>query len=406
MALQPNNTFKLNGVTVNEKIIPDGTKWTKTSKAGKLYKKQQKLNNNTGKPAKVTIHNTDDLKGVNDDAEQYTRATYNQNMSGVLIHFYVDDLGAWQNLKAGTGLSSNDPLNSAEVSYHSGDGSVSTGGNMTSLSIEVIMNDTADHDAKAYDNSARLAAWLLNHHKLSINDLVTHTYWVNKSAGKSFSDVDEQCCNPIKNEKWCPTYIFKSSAKATAMKNWKAYKALVKKYMDAMSGGSTTTKPAESTGSSSSSAAKTLHRVQTGAFSSEDNATSLLNNVKAAGFSDAYMVKANNLYKVQVGAFSDKANATNMVNSLKSKGFDAFITTESGTAVSTQPTSTSTTLKVGDKVKMNSAAPIYGTSSKFQSWVYSSTLYVREINGSRVVISTAKTGAVTGAVDKKYLTKV
>ena len=69
-------------------------------------------------------------------------------------------------------------------------------------------------------------------------------------------------------------------------------------------------------------------------------------------------------------------------------------------------TTTSSTLKVGDKVKMKSNAPLYGTTTKFSSWVYSSTLYVREINGARVVVSTQKTGAVTGAVDKKYLTKV
>lgn len=63
-------------------------------------------------------------------------------------------------------------------------------------------------------------------------------------------------------------------------------------------------------------------------------------------------------------------------------------------------------LAVGDKVKLASGAPTYGTSKQFQSWVYSSTLYVREISGNRIVISTFKSGAVTGAVDKKYLTKI
>lgn len=399
MALTPNYTFKMNGVTVNEKIIPDGTRWTKTSKKGSLYKSERKLNN-TGKPSKVTIHNTDDLKNVHDDAEQYTRATYNENMGSVRIHYYTDDVGGWQNLKAGTGLTPNDPIGSAEVSYHSGDGVVAGSGNMSSLSIEVIMNDNGEHDAKAYDNSARMAAWLLHHHKLSIDDLVTHTYWVNKSAGKTFKDVDEQCCNPISGQKWCPTYIFKSSNKATAMKNWKAYKALVKKYMDAMSGTTTTAKPTEPTNTN------TVYRVQTGAFSIEKNADKLVSEVKAAGFKDAYKVKVGNLYKVQVGAFSIEKNADNMMNQLKSKGFDAFVTTESGTAVSTQSSAASSSLDEGDKVKMSKSATIYGTSRKFQSWVYNSTLYVREIDGNRVVISTVKTGDITGAVDKKYLTKI
>ena len=68
-------------------------------------------------------------------------------------------------------------------------------------------------------------------------------------------------------------------------------------------------------------------------------------------------------------------------------------------------TSSSTTFKVGDTVTMKSGAPVYGKTYKFASWVYKSTLYVRAISGSRITISTQKTGAVTGNVDKKYLTK-
>ena len=244
MALKPNTTYTMNGVTVNEKIIPDGTRWkdaTKAKKAGfnagDLYKKQQKLSSGTGKVQKVTVHSTNDLDNVSDDAEQYTRATYpNENMGSARVHFYVDDVGAWQNLKAGTGLCSADPLGSAEVGWHAGDGSTKDGGNMTSVSLEIIMNDNADHDAKAKDNGARIAAWLLWLHGLSIDDLVTHTYWVSKAAGKTFSDVDRQCTNPISGKKWCPTYIFASNVQATAQKNWEAFKAIVKDYLDKMNG--------------------------------------------------------------------------------------------------------------------------------------------------------------------------
>lgn len=241
--LKPNQIYTMNGVTVNEKIIPDGTRWRDATKAanagfsaGSLYKKQQKLSGGTGKAKKVTVHNTNDLDNVHDDGEQYTRATYNENMLSSRVQFYIDDIGAWQNLRAGTGLCSADPVGSAEVGWHSGDGSVSDGGNMTSLSLEIIMNESKAHDEKAKDNGARIAAWLLWKHGLTINDLVTHTYWVNKSAGKSFSDVDEQCCNPIYGRKWCPTYIFASSNKQTAMRNWKAFKQLVKGYLDALGG--------------------------------------------------------------------------------------------------------------------------------------------------------------------------
>lgn len=64
------------------------------------------------------------------------------------------------------------------------------------------------------------------------------------------------------------------------------------------------------------------------------------------------------------------------------------------------------TLKVGDKVTMAKGAYVYGTTKTFSSWVYKSTLYVRAISGNKVTVSTVKTGAVTGNVDKKYLTKV
>lgn len=148
----------------------------------------------------------------------------------------------------------------------------------------------------------------------------------------------------------------------------------------------------------------TLYRVQTGAYKQKANADAQLAKVKAAGF-DTYMVQAGGYYKIQVGAYSKKANADAMAAKLKTAGFDTYITTEQGKAVSSSG-SAAASLAVGDKVKLASNAPVYGSSTKFSSWVYSSTLYVREISGNRIVISTQKTGAITGAVDKKYLTKI
>lgn len=148
----------------------------------------------------------------------------------------------------------------------------------------------------------------------------------------------------------------------------------------------------------------TLYRVQTGAYKQKANADAQLAKVKAAGF-DTYMVQADGLYKIQVGAYRKKANADAMAAKLKAAGFDTYITTEQGKAVSSSG-SAAASLAVGDKVKLASNAPVYGSSTKFSSWVYSSTLYVREISGNRIVISTQKTGAITGVVDKKYLTKI
>lgn len=161
-------------------------------------------------------------------------------------------------------------------------------------------------------------------------------------------------------------------------------------------GGVSTTEPEKPV------ASDTLYRVQVGAYSKKENADNQLKAVKAKGF-DAFITQVDGLYKVQVGAYSVKANAEAQLAKIKAAGFDAFITTKAGTSASTPVVES---LKVGDKVRLQKGAPCYGKSTGFASWVYDSTLYVREIKGSRIVISTLKSGAVTGAVDKKYLTKI
>lgn len=118
------------------------------------------------------------------------------------------------------------------------------------------------------------------------------------------------------------------------------------------------------------------------------------------------------LYCVQVGAYSVKANAEAQLAKVKAAGFtDAFITTTGSQAAAEpepvkpapEPAKPVVAFKVGDKVKLTSDATMYGKSTKFKSWVYSSTLYVRQVSGDRIVVSTVKVGAVTGAVNKKHL---
>lgn len=235
--MTPNCIYEVNGVTVKEKIIPNGTTWKDAVKAqkagfsyGDKYKKELRLSDNTGKVQYVTIHTTNSV-GTDEDAKQYTLATYNENMGSARVNFYVDNIGAWQNMKAGTGMSKNDPEGSAEVTWHAGDGSKSDGGNMTSLSIEIIMGSSLENDQKAVDNASRIAAWLLCKHNLGIDKLVTHTYWVNKSEGSVFHDADVQCTNIVYGKKWCPYYIFKSNDRRIALDNWKKFKSYVSNYL-------------------------------------------------------------------------------------------------------------------------------------------------------------------------------
>lgn len=398
--LKPNTTYQMNGVTVNEKIIPDGTRWKNATKAEKadfsanaLYKKQQKLSGGTGKPQSVTIHNTNDLANVYDDAEQYTRATYNENMGSARVHFYADDTGVWQNLKAGTGLCANDPIGSAEVSWHSGDGSAFNGGNMTSLSIEIIMNETPEHDAKAYDNGARIAAWLLWKHDLTIDDLVTHTYWVNKSAGKTFADVDQQCTNPIKGKKWCPSYIFASNNPTTALKNWKVFKSLVKEYLDALGGvsdaGGVTDAPKPETSATGGTAATATAL----AVGSEVDFTGNKHYTSAYAKATAKTCKPG---KAKITAIAPGKPHPYHCVAVSGKGATVYgwVDAADVSAVEAKP------IQKGDKVKVLKAKTYTGGTFK----TYYDTYDVIQVNGDRVVIGQGKT--VTAAVHKDNLQRV
>lgn len=100
----------------------------------------------------------------------------------------------------------------------------------------------------------------------------------------------------------------------------------------------------------------------------------------------------------------DKTTADSIAASLKAKGYTVSVS--ANTSETSTPTPVATSLKVGDMVMMQKNAPVYGTSKPFSSWIYSKELYVRAISGDRITVSIYKSGAISGNVDKKYLTKV
>lgn len=234
-----NYTYKIHGVIVNSKIIPDTLKWKDATKAksagfskGDKYKKCALICGN-GKPLYITIHNTQGHDSTKDDAELYTRATYNENMGSARVHFYVGDLCIWQTLKAGLGYTPDDAKDSCEVGWHAGDGSDKNGGNYTSIGIE-IMGGYSDQkrNENALNNAIVLIREIMRIHGISIDKVVSHTYWVNRLQGKKFKDVNEQCTNIIYGKKWCPVFIFKSNNKTVAYKNWCAFKDIIKNEND------------------------------------------------------------------------------------------------------------------------------------------------------------------------------
>lgn len=206
--LVPDSTSILNGVTVRKHLLAD-----------------HNVNNITLPPMRskpligVTIHNTEDLPRVEDDGEQYTRATLNDNMNSVRTHHYVDDLCAWQNLEDG------------RCNWTCADG---TGpGNMQTIAIECIMSGRdGEENLKARDNAARLAAYLLHKNGLTADNLYTHTYWLHVKDGHTklsdTANIDKWCTAPHAY-KSCPLYI---------IPDWIGFKRLVDGYIKQLGGSS------------------------------------------------------------------------------------------------------------------------------------------------------------------------
>ncbi len=213
--LTPDATRTELGLVINQKIIPWGAKWPKDSgkyKKGQKYKADKRLSGGTGTVQGVTIHNTNDLKNVQEDAEQYTRATWpNANMNDARVHYYVDDINAWQNLE------------DTEVGWHAGDGSGGPG-NGTTISIEIIMDGSGSpEDVKGEENGAKLAALLLHKYGLGIDKLYTHNHWM--------GHPDSIVQGARKN---CPLYI---------LPHWAAFKAKVAAYLEQLKAGSAAPAP-------------------------------------------------------------------------------------------------------------------------------------------------------------------
>ena len=235
--LKPDKTMNFGGVNINEYLLT-------AHNSNRIAMPSVSME---GKVIGVTIHNTDwiSVASGTTPAEQYTRATVNGNMNDVRVHYYVDNTCAWQNL----------PLTLS--GWHAADGSGN--GNRRTIAIECIMSSAYnDKDKKSEDNSAKLAAALLKKYNLSIDNLYTHTHWLNVRDEKSGS-VDY--LNTAKNTyKMCPLYI---------LPHWSAFKAKVQSYMNSGTSAATTPTTAQ------------LYRVrkswndaksQIGAFSSLENA--------------------------------------------------------------------------------------------------------------------------------------
>ena len=199
MILTADRKYVLNGVTVNEFLITDHN--DNNVPIGYDMK---------GNRIGITVHNTPRLSEVaKTQAEQYARATYNNNMGGVIVHFYVDETGAWQLL----------PLDVSGFHAADGDGF----GNRRTIAVECIMDGSgSEADKKSEENCARLVAGLLKMFDFEIGDIYTHNHWY--------------------PQKYCPAYI---------LPHWNEFRKKVEGYINE-----------ENAGIRQETANKTLYRIR------------------------------------------------------------------------------------------------------------------------------------------------
>ena len=339
--LTPDKTYVRHGLRINEKFIPNNA----TRRDGEPMKPGRLLSGGTGKIKGVTIHNTSDLPGVHDDAEQYTRATWpNRNMKDVVVHFYVDDVGAWQNLR----------LN--EVGAHAADGRGP--GNDSTIAIEIVMsNNNTKEDKAARENGAKLAAMILVDAGLTVNDLYTHNHWMGLP--------DRIVYGAGKN---CPLYI---------LPTWADFKKRVAAHMYIMRQAPAKQEPTKPGGTTS----------VTG-----------LSKVKLI-IDENLVTKKGSKYEIQVGAFGVQKNADELVKVFKGLGLTATIEKPTTTQSVTKP------LSIGDKIRIKPGAKDFNTERTFANFVYQTEYKVLAIDGDYVSFG-PKSNQYTGKVAKSNVVRV
>ena len=176
--------------------------------------------------------------------------------------------------------------------------------NDTHIGFEICEDGLKDGDyfRKVYQEAVELCAYLCAMYGLTEKDIIDHREGHKKGIASNHGDVNH----------WFPKHG----------KSMDTLRADVKAILDG-----TPEKAPEPEMAN-------LYRVQVGAFSKKSNAERLVQQVKTAGFDDAFVAQVGeNLWRVQIGAFSVKANAERCRKEAEAAGFPGFVTTRSGTKI-------------------------------------------------------------------------
>lgn len=334
-------------ITIKQKITPDSAR----KPDGSRVKAGAKLNNGTGKPKGITVHNTDEIKVASGTtpAEQYARATWpNCAMKDVAVHFWVWHSEIWQQLSEN------------ERGWHAGDGSTrrasqrageTIGGNLDTISIECI-----GADAESEATTAKLVAYLLGKYDLSpATDIYTHNYFMGL-PNKIVSGA----------RKNCPLYI---------LPHWSEFVEAVKGYY---SGTSTTPSTAEN-----STAGDTLAVGDVVTFTGSKHYTS----------ANAATGKSCKAGKATITQIHKSGKHPYHLKAVSGGGSNVYGWVDAADISGAQAAE----IKVGSTVRLKSGAKTY-TGGSLAAFVYTRDHTVKQISGDRVVIAY---GGVTVAAVKK-----
>ncbi len=192
-------------------------------------------------PSYITVHNT---ANTSEGAGAVNHGKYLQSAAGsakyVSYHYAVDDKNIVRIIP------------DSEAAWHAGDGANGTG-NRKSIGIEICENPESNLRT-ATDNAAMLCAVLCRTYSIPLSGVVQHNHWTGKN---------------------CPSRI-----RAGQPYDWAAFMSKVSGYYKVLGD-----ETAEKTDCNA------IYRVQTGAFSSRENAEKYAKTLRANGV-DAF-VKEN-----------------------------------------------------------------------------------------------------------------
>jgi N-acetylmuramoyl-L-alanine amidase CwlA len=229
-----------------------------------------------------------------------------------------------------------------EVAWHAGDGGTGKGNTQT-VAIEICMNSDGDLE-KATDNAAELAAQVLKEKGLSADDLYQHHDW----SGKN-----------------CPSQI-----RAGKPYSWSTFKDKVAAYFN----GSSSTKPDTGNDTSKKTISQIADEVIAGKWGNGEAREKALED---AGYDyDAVQAEVNKRY----GITSDSST--------------------SKPSTSTGGSSSSSSIKVGDKVKLSANATKYATGETIPEQYKGKTYTVMQLGSGKVLLKELYSWVYTKDVSK------